>query len=99
MVDEINRRPVQVVLDAQKFVETFVRKPGPQEHRDFYEGNDDGFRVHKEQLIMRVLQIAVALEATESKLGFVRVQVREQALAKSHRPTRVLFTADRVTCL
>lgn len=44
---------------------------------------------------MRVLQIAVALEATESKLGFVRVQVREQALAKSHRPTRVLFTADR----
>lgn len=95
MVDEINRRPVQVVLDAQKFVETFVRKPGPQEHRDFYEGNDDGFRVHKEQLIMRVLQIAAALEATESKLGFVRVQVREQALAKSHRPTRVLFTADR----
>ena len=39
MVDEINRRPVQVVLDAQKFVETFVRKPGPQEHRDFYEGD------------------------------------------------------------
>lgn len=95
MAEEIDRRPVQVVLDAGRFVETVVRKAGPQEYRDFFEGNDEGFRVHKDEIINRLSQIAARLRNTDSELGFVRVQVRAEALAKSHRPTKVLFTADR----
>lgn len=95
MADEFDHRPVQVVLDAGRFVEAVVRKPGPQEYRDFFEGNDEGFRVHRDEVIDRLTQIAARLRTTESELGFVRVQVRAEALAKSHRPTKVLFTADR----
>lgn len=95
MADAVDHRPVQVVLDAERFVEAFSRPPGRRKHRDFFEGNDEGFQVHKSRLIERLVGILKSLEASNSRLGYIRVQVRAEALAKSHRPTTVLFTADR----
>lgn len=84
-------RPVQVFLDTSHFIGTPETLPSGGGKRDFFEGDNQGFKVHKERICARLHGISQTLRDQKDPVGFIHVQVREEALAKSHRPIGSLF--------
>ncbi|VBP13364.1 S8 family peptidase [Burkholderia pseudomallei] len=83
--------PIQVVLDVRRFQDERIRDGGGGA-KEFFEGNDQGFKEHKKRIQESLRSVGQALRASRaSSLGFVRVRMREEALAKSHRPVQNLF--------
>ncbi len=91
--------PVQIVLnDGDYVVAPEGKKGGPP--YDFFAGKDDEFVKHKAKLATGVQRMAAQLAAKQTGgMGYVRVRLRERALAKTHRPVRALFTPDRFPCV
>lgn len=89
-------RPVQVVMDTGRFLVTPETQSGGGAPKDFFAGNDDGFATHKTSVQKSLLSFSETLSKTRKPVGFVHVELREQALAKSHRPLdRVFSRANR----
>ncbi|MBL0729672.1 S8 family peptidase [Piscinibacter sp. HJYY11] len=85
--------PIQVVLEPRGFQEERVRQPGGRP-KEFFEGNDAGFVAHRRKIQQSLLSVGQTLQSSSaSKVGFLRVRMRDSALAKSHRPTQHLFPA------
>lgn len=58
----------------------------------FYEDRDEEFKRHKQQLLKQVESIRTVLSRTGSRqVGYVKVRLQSNALAKSHRPVDALF--------
>jgi hypothetical protein len=85
-------RPVQVFLDTKKFIVVPPTVNVPRGHKDFYAGNDRGFAVQKGRIRKRITDISKTLRQRNEPAGFIRVQMKEDALAKSYRPLGSLFT-------
>jgi hypothetical protein len=92
MAEPVELRPVQVFLDTKKFI-------GPEDPRDrgggkkdFFQDNDRGFAEQKQRVRRSLGGIAGAIRKSGKPAGFIRVQMREDALAKSYRPLGSLFT-------
>lgn len=85
-------RPIQVFLDAKRFIDVPEVKPHPQSKTDFFAGNDRGFAEHKSRMKNRVTSMATSMRAQTQPGAFIKVRQRELALAKSHRPLGSLFT-------
>lgn len=84
------QRPVQVFLDTRRF----IHPPAPGTRgpsRDFFQGDNEGFRRHKAKMREQLRASSLRLREQHSALGFVLVQIREDALAKSYRPIEKLF--------
>ena len=86
-----NLRPIQVFLDTKKFLGTQVVRP-PRGRHDFFADNDRGFLAQKTKIRQRLQNISKAMKVRSDPAGFMRVQMRENALAKSYRPLGSLFT-------
>jgi hypothetical protein len=83
--------PIQVVLDARQFQADRKRNAGSS-NKEFFEGLDAAFAVHKQQLSEQLQAVKSKLQnSSASGIGFLKVQMREDALAKSHRPTKRIF--------
>ncbi|MES5485181.1 S8 family peptidase [Bradyrhizobium sp. INPA03-11B] len=91
MVERRDLRPVQVFLDTKKFIESQEVRP-PRGRHDFYAGNDRGFAAQKDKIRKRLRSISSAMKERHEPAAFMRVQMREDALAKSYRPLGTLFT-------
>lgn len=91
--------PVQIVLnDGDYVVKPEGKKGGPP--FDFFAGRDAEFVKHKAMLATGIQKAATQLDAKHTGgLGYIRVRLRERALAKTHRPVRSLFTPDRFPCV
>lgn len=87
-------RPVQVVLDSDRFLKAPDNPPGGS-NKDFFAGDDAGFARHKQRVSTDLGNFAQALETNDEAIGFVHVQMREAALAKSHRPLDRFFSRSR----
>jgi len=85
-------RPIQVFLDTKRFIELEEPQPFGGGSKDFFQGNDRGFAEHKAKITKRVTGLAESMRRIKQPGGFIRVQQREEALAKSHRPMGSLFT-------
>jgi hypothetical protein len=85
-------RPIQVFLDTKRFIEMEEPQPFGGGSKDFFADNNRGFAAHKAQIKKRVASVAEGLRRTNQPGGFIKVQQREEALAKSHRPLGSLFT-------
>jgi hypothetical protein len=85
-------RPIQVFLDAKRFIELEEPQPFVPSSKDFFKDNDKGFAQHKTKIETRVKGVAQGLRRNKQPGGFIKVQQREEALAKSHRPLGHLFT-------
>lgn len=85
-------RPIQVFLDTKRFIDKEKLQPFGGGSRDFFEGNNKGFAEHKAKIIKRVESVADSLRRSNQPGGFIKVQQREEALAKSYRPLGSLFT-------
>ena len=92
MPNPSDRRPIQVFLDTRRFIQL----EQPQEFgggaKDFFENSDKEFAEHKSRIKAKVEGVAHALKRSGQPGGFVKVQQRDQALAKTHRPLGHLFT-------
>lgn len=83
--------PVQVVLQTDQYMK-LPEGGGGGSAKDFYEGRDEEFSRHKVQLLKQVESIRTVLSRTGGRqVGYVKVRLQSNALAKSHRPVDALF--------
>ncbi|WP_404710804.1 S8 family peptidase [Sphingomonas sp. MMS24-J13] len=86
--------PVQIVLNDNDYVVPPEPGKGGPPH-DFFAGRDEEFAKHKAKLAGSIQRLASQLDAEiTGRAGYVRVKLRDRALAKSHRPVRALFRPD-----
>ena len=86
-----NKNPVQVVLNAKHYIEAQNKPPGGS-NKDFFANNDRGFAEHKAKLVQQVSAVRERVVGSAfGETAYVKVSLRENAWAKSHRPTRKLF--------
>lgn len=83
--------PIQVVLDIRRFQDERIRKGFPSA-KEFFDGEDEAFVAHKKKIQHSLASVGKSLTSSSGgSIGFVRVRMREAALAKSHRPVANLF--------
>lgn len=83
--------PIQVFLNTRQFIQVQKKTAGGG-NRDFFAGDDRAFARHKERMRQKVKDAASSLRREGQAAGFVVVQMREEALAKSYRPIGALFS-------
>ena len=84
-------RPIQVFLDTGQFISLLEsRQRGG--NRDFFRGDNPGFSRHKFAMRQQIQDASGTLRRDGQAAGFVIVQMREEALAKSYRPLNALFS-------
>lgn len=92
-MNEQNNRshPVQVFLNTDQF---FTSSPPRQRggNRDFFAGENDAFEIHKTTMRRKIQSASQRLRRREQHAGYVIVQMRSEALAKSYRPINALFS-------
>lgn len=87
--------PVQIVLNPENYEEARVANGGGG-RKDFFAHRDREFRAHQTALIGQLEAISGVLSAqSQGDVGFVKVVLRREAWAKSHRPMGALFRNDR----
>lgn len=83
--------PIEIVLDVRRFQDERVRQPGSS-RKEFFVDDDQGFVAHKSRIQKALVAVGQRLRASSSgPVGLLRVRLREDALAKSHRPIKSLF--------
>ncbi len=83
--------PVQIILNPENFNER-REAGGGGSRRDFFAKRDTEFKLHKHHLISQLHAIASGLESAQlTDIGYVKVILRKDAWAKSHRPQNALF--------
>lgn len=86
--------PIQVILERERFHVLKEVKPSPRGTKDFYANEDDKFREHKRVIIDRVERAQSMLQRQSADIGYAKVRMRHDALAKGHRPFEQLFLPE-----
>lgn len=86
--------PIQIILNQENFEQARdVAGGGPK--KDFFAERDDAYRRHKQAIVDQLDGLASALEGqAQGDLGVIKVILRRDAWAKSHRPLRALFKRE-----
>ena len=84
--------PVQVILNPEEFVQQ-PENGGFGPRKDFFDGRNGDFAKHRDELV-NCVKSAVSLlnRSPHGTMGIVKVRMRPEAWAKSHRPHSSLFT-------
>src|SRR4051794_12684150 len=89
--------PIQIVLNDKDYEEARDAGGGGPK-KDFYAHRDQEFRAHKAKLIGQLTTISKAITAQpQGDVGYIKVILRRDAWAKSHRPLSALFNPQRIT--
>ncbi len=87
--------PIQVVLNPENFEEAREASGGGG-RKDFFADRDREFGAHKAALMAQIDTISGVLAAqSQGPIGYVKVILKREAWAKSHRPVGTLFRSDR----
>ena len=87
--------PIQIVLNPENF-ETARETPAGGDKQDFFADHDADFKRHKRALIAQLSEIQKAIRGRQvGQIGYVKVTLRREAWAKSHRPVQSLFKPAR----
>jgi hypothetical protein len=91
--------PVQIILNDADF--HAAPEPGqPPRNKDFFENADQAFAEHKATLLAAVDRVIATLKVSPyGPVAYLRVQMRQEALAKSYRPVGCLFKPDQFPCV
>ena len=84
---------IQFVLNPGAFIgdKDLVNGFGP--NKDFFVGRDNDFAAHKGILVQSLASIDEASRRNAySRITYAKVKMRSDAIAKSHRPTKSIFT-------
>ncbi|MCJ8509809.1 S8 family peptidase [Rhizobium lemnae] len=87
--------PIQIVLNPENFEEA-REAGGGGGRKDFFANRDRDFGAHKAALMSQLDTISDILSAqSQGPIGYVKVILKREAWAKSHRPVGALFRNDR----
>jgi hypothetical protein len=87
--------PIQIILNDRDYEEARDAGGGGPK-KDFFANRDAEFREHKKNLITQLGRLSQAVASQpQGDVGYIKVILRREALAKSHRPTNVLFNRKR----
>jgi hypothetical protein len=91
--------PVQIILNDRDFHQ--APDPGqPPRNKDFFEGADKAFVEHKATLLAAVDRVIDEIRGSPyGPAAYLKVQMRNEAVAKSYRPVWWLFKADQFPCV
>jgi hypothetical protein len=90
--------PVQIVLNTRDFfVVPEGKRRGPA--KDFFEDRDKEFAAHRGKLLEQVEGIKSSFQRSGVTSGILKVRMRREAWAKSHRPNRALFPPNKRPCV
>src|ERR1700692_3801045 len=90
--------PLQIILNDRDYQEARDTGRGAPK-KDFFADRDREFRDHKAALVTQLGSIAQSLESqapTVGDIGYIKVILRRDAWAKSHRPFSALFKPTRI---
>lgn len=90
--------PIQVVLNTRDFFETPDSIRGGHS-KDFFEGRNEEFAEHQGKLLKQIEHIQAAFQQSRMPSAVLKVTLRRDALAKSHRPQRSLFPPEKRPCI
>jgi hypothetical protein len=90
--------PVQVVLNSRDFL-IVPEKLKSGGNKDFYADRDNEFIEHRNSLQQKVSAIRSSFQRSGKSAGFVKVTMRKEAWAKSHRPHTILFPETKTVCV
>lgn len=95
----MSNNPVQIILNDRDFHQ--APDPGqPPRNKDFFEGADKAFVTHKDSLLAAIDRIIDELRMSPyGPAAYLKVQMRNEALAKSYRPVWWLFKPDQFPCV
>ena len=88
-------RPIQVFLDIEQFITVPDSRRGGGGNKDFFKGNNRGFEHHKSEMRKKIQNVTETLRRRDQVAGIVIVQMRNDALAKSYRPLKALFSRSQ----
>lgn len=96
MVKEMANEPVQVVLNPGQIREPREKNPPASNGTDFFEGNDQAFGAHRNEIAASLQAVLSHLEDPAyltrfGGLGQLQVVMAPRSIAKSHRPQSRLF--------
>lgn len=87
--------PIQIVLNPENYEEA-REAGGGGGRKDFFAHRDAEFQAHRASLVAQLETLSGALTAqAQGDVGYVKVILRREAWAKSHRPMAALFRKDR----
>lgn len=91
--------PVQIILNDRDFHQ--APDPGqPPRNKDFFDGADQAFVAHRGSLLAAIDRIIDEIRtSTYGPAAYLKVQMRNEALAKSYRPVWWLFKPDQFPCV
>ena len=91
--------PVQIILNHTDF----LRAPDPVKGgggKDFFLNADRAFAEHKQALLKAIDEIIETIKVSPyGPASYLRIQMRDEALAKSYRPVGFLFQRDQFPCV
>lgn len=88
--------PIQIVFNPENYEEA-REAGGGGGRKDFFAHRDVEFVAHRNALVDQLSTISNVLSAqAQGDVGFVKVILRREAWAKSHRPVACLFRGDRI---
>lgn len=93
--------PIQVVINPHNFHED-RDKAGGGPSTDFFAGRDTQFEAHRNAFADTLLRCAEALDrktGIDGGIGTLKIILRREAWAKSHRPFRALFKPRLTPCI
>lgn len=95
----MSNNPVQIILNDRDFHQ--APDPGqPPRNKDFFEDADEEFVAHKNSLLTKIDRVAEQIRTSSyGPAAYLKVQMRDEALAKSYRPVWWLFKPDQFPCV
>lgn len=91
--------PVQIILNASDFHQA-PDPAQPPRNKDFFDGADGAFVAHRNSLLAAIDRIVEEIAGSPyGPAAYLKVQMRNEALAKSYRPVWCLFKRDQFPCV
>jgi hypothetical protein len=87
---------IQFVLNPRAFIgdKDLVNGFGP--NKDYFVDRDNEFVAHKRSLVQGLVSIGEASRTNAySRITYAKVKMRSDAIAKTHRPTKSIFTVNK----
>jgi hypothetical protein len=89
----MTKKPIIKIGNSNNYITRPDVIPGG-ENKDFFNGDDESFSQHKKDLILKTSIISEKINNNIENKHFstIKVTLRDEALAKTHRPTKALFS-------
>ncbi len=85
------KKAIFKIKNSNDYIDRPIPNPGGN-FKDFFDGDDQSFALHKSFLITKASEISQEIGSRDCQnFATMKVTLKDDAIAKSHRPTKALF--------